>query len=49
VHGCSKENFCLICGERKNLSSRFMLGRVRSSQYADMVWVFPVLHSVVLD
>ena len=49
MHGCSKENFCLICGERKNLSSRFMLGRVRSSQYADMVWVFPVLHSVMLD
>jgi hypothetical protein len=43
VHGCSKENFCLICGE-KEPKCCLLLG-VRASQYADMVWVVPVLHN----
>jgi hypothetical protein len=44
VHGCSKENFCLMCVCQEEPKFLLVHVGVRASQYADMIWVVPVLH-----
>lgn len=46
MHGCSKENFCLICGRKSQVYIE-VIGGI-ASHYADLLWVVPVLHCIVV-